>query len=465
MSHSGIQRAVLFKLFNYREKALLNLLLPIFTLQFLYQLKGFIDLVMVSHIGHEAIIAVGLCVILFGFITTIMTLVNIGLKNYIAYYCGCQDCGCVSSVVLSSFLMTLVLIAGFITGFELFFKQLMIDQLSPDPMVTAYMEEYLSVGIYLIAGLSLVELIYHIFLGLRKNRWLLYNGLFVTVLNIALNYVLINGFYSIPAFGVKGAALGTLISFAASICIMTYILFTNRFTRQQIPVHLAKVDLYLCRQIIHMGLATISDTLSRYAIAFIILAMIMSYGLTTATAYNIGKEVEMFLYIILYVFCVPVHSVIARNIGAGKMEFAKQHLSALWSLSEKCLILGIVLLLLFMWPITSLFTPDTDVRIETCIFILFLIPALYFAIRNLLYASLLKVISQNSLVIRLNLLSKWGFRFVPAMALYHLGFSVYWLYGIIALENLVRYFMLQYYWNKYGFMKIGSASAKFVSTR
>jgi putative MATE family efflux protein len=56
----------------------------------------------------------------------------------------------------------------------------------------------------------------------------LYLGLFITVLNAALNVILIRGFGPIPAFGTKGAAIGTVIATGVAAIIGLFLLFSHR---------------------------------------------------------------------------------------------------------------------------------------------------------------------------------------------------------------------------------------------
>ena len=53
-------------------------------------------------------------------------------------------------------------------------------------------------------------------------------GIVLTVLNLALNVVLIRGLGPIPAFGTRGAAMGTVIANAAVALAAFYLLFADR---------------------------------------------------------------------------------------------------------------------------------------------------------------------------------------------------------------------------------------------
>ncbi len=90
--------------------------------------------------------------------------------------------------------------------------------------------------------------------GLSHTRPAMYATLIGNLINVALNYVLIFGFWNFPKMGVEGAAIGSLVSrFFMLAFLSLYVRFNHRFKLYASNISIKSPDTTLFRKIIKLG--------------------------------------------------------------------------------------------------------------------------------------------------------------------------------------------------------------------
>jgi MATE family multidrug resistance protein len=90
--------------------------------------------------------------------------------------------------------------------------------------------------------------------GLSHTRPAMYATLLGNIINVALNYVLIFGYWNFPKMGVEGAAIGSLVSrFFMLAFLSLYVRFNHRFKLYVSNISFKSPDATLFRKIIKLG--------------------------------------------------------------------------------------------------------------------------------------------------------------------------------------------------------------------
>ncbi|MCG6186225.1 MATE family efflux transporter [Maribellus maritimus] len=177
------------------------------------------------------------------------------------------------------------------------------------------------------------------------------------VVNIILDPMLIFGFGPIPAMGIKGAALATVIGRSVGLVFILFVLIrrenllTVRFGRIKEILETWKNVLYIA------GPAAIGMLITPVSIGFIT-KIIAGFGKEAVAAFGVASRVEMFALMVI----VSLGSVLIIFIGQNisKNQFARIFHSLNYSMKFSMLwgMLVFVLFIVLGKPIASVFTDD-----------------------------------------------------------------------------------------------------------
>lgn len=166
-----------------------------------------------------------------------------------------------------------------------------------------------------------------------------------SLLNIALDPILIFGFGPIPAMGLNGAAMAALIARAAILVGSLYFL-RRRFNMVSLnrphPAELKKS----WADILHVGIpAAATNAIVPIATA-IITAMIAGYGVNAVAGFGVASRIESLMLVLYYALSAIIGPFVGQNLSAGKEARILQalRLCAVFCLGSGLLIAGLLAL-------------------------------------------------------------------------------------------------------------------------
>ncbi len=193
---------------------------PIMLQNILLSAAGFFDTIMVGSI-YRGVSAVGVAQQYVSIMTTVMFGVNAGMSLYLAQFYGAEDRkGMAKSFALMLWLNLGLTLFFTITGF--FFADAIIGFYNTDPEIIRLGGEYLR---WVSLGFAFQSLAFAFSLAYRavqKTQIPLLTAIISQFVNVAFNYILIFGMGPIPALGVAGAAIATVISQIVSSIIYVW---------------------------------------------------------------------------------------------------------------------------------------------------------------------------------------------------------------------------------------------------
>ena len=147
--------------------------------------------------------------------------------------------------------------------------------------------------------------------------------IFSFFLNIILNPILIFGFMFIPAFGVKGIGIATIISQTISLFIVFYKVMKNQRVKEMTKEFFLIKYIYL-KDIFFQSMP-ISVAICGYSIASaIIFTYVGSSGEEAAAGYGAATRIEQVVLLPVLGINTAIISIIAQNYGAGNYLRIKQ---------------------------------------------------------------------------------------------------------------------------------------------
>jgi len=176
-------------------------------------LQGIIDHALVGHfVGFTANAAIGVSWQIFLVVIVFISSLFTGMGVLVARFAGANNHEMVDRTVYQAFLTAFILSVGILAPLGYLLSPSLLELVNATPEVRAEALPFLRIMFLFSIGMLMFFMLGGALRAAGDARTGLYLGVAMTVLNISLNIVLIRGAGPIPAFGTKGAAMGTVIA-------------------------------------------------------------------------------------------------------------------------------------------------------------------------------------------------------------------------------------------------------------
>ena len=174
-------------------------------------LQGIVDHVLVGHlVGFRANAAIGvswqIILVVIIFISSLFT----GMSVLVARFAGAGDRDKVDRTVYQAFITALVMSLGIMAPIGYAASPWLLDLVNAAPAVKAEALPFLRIMFVFSTGMLVFYMLSGALRSAGDARTPMVLGIALTVLNLALNIVLISGWGPIPSFGTAGSAMGTV---------------------------------------------------------------------------------------------------------------------------------------------------------------------------------------------------------------------------------------------------------------
>jgi putative MATE family efflux protein len=192
-------------------------------------LQGMVDHTLVGHyVGYTGNAAIGVSWQIFLVVITFMASLYTGTSVLVARYAGAGDADRVNRTVYQAFLTSLLLAVFVLAPIGYFFAPGLLDIVHAAPEVKHEALPFLRIMFVFSVGLLIFFMLGGAFRAAGDARTPMVLGVVLTILNAGFNIVLIRGLGPIPAFGTRGAAIGTVTASAIVGIIGLGLLFSGR---------------------------------------------------------------------------------------------------------------------------------------------------------------------------------------------------------------------------------------------
>jgi len=176
-------------------------------------LQGMVDHALVGNlVGFKANAAIGVSWQIFLVVIVFISSLFTGMSVLVARFAGAGDEEKVNRTVYQAFLTAIFLALGVLAPIGYFLSPSLLNLVNAAPDVKAEALPFLRIMFVFSLGMMIFFMLGGALRSAGDARTPMLLGLTMTVLNIALNVMLIRGLGPIPSFGTKGAAMGTCIA-------------------------------------------------------------------------------------------------------------------------------------------------------------------------------------------------------------------------------------------------------------
>ncbi|MCI3926986.1 MATE family efflux transporter [Paenibacillus sp. TRM 82003] len=329
---------------------------PLWVEMFLMLLMGSSDTWMLSGVSDEAVAAAALANQYIMLALLVLRVVTVGTQVVLSQSLGAQQWETCRRVAASSLAINF-LVGCFLSVLLAAFHRPLLRALHTDPALMADASAYLSlVGGFLFvqAMVNGVSGILKVYGYAKETMWV---SVGMNVVNVLGNGLLIFGWTAVPAMGVTGAALATVISRIAAFLLLLYVL--GKLTGLRLsPREWFYVPVGDAKRMASIGGTAALETMTYHAAQTVFLGWISMMGPESLAARQYVVILSSFVLTFGSAMSAANAIVVGKLAGAGNGEGAYHQtmLSVRWSF-----LVGLVLnlaALTFGRPLLGLFTSD-----------------------------------------------------------------------------------------------------------
>jgi putative MATE family efflux protein len=176
-------------------------------------MQGMVDHILVGHyVGYTGNAAIGVSWQIFLVVIVFISSLFTGMSVLVARFVGAGDEEKVNRTVYQAFLTAIGLSLGILAPVGYLLTPWLLDLINAAPEVQKEAIPFLRIMFVCSGGMMIFFMLGGALRSAGDARTPLRIGAAMTLLNIALNVILIRGLGPVPAFGTKGSAMGTAIA-------------------------------------------------------------------------------------------------------------------------------------------------------------------------------------------------------------------------------------------------------------
>ncbi|WP_233520590.1 MATE family efflux transporter [Flocculibacter collagenilyticus] len=179
-------------------------------------------------------------------------------------------------------------------------------------------------------------------------------------MNAILDPILIFGFGPVPAMGIQGAAIASVIAWTIGFCIIIYILAVKKELIHKLPPR-PRVFAPIAAKIMKIGMPAAGANMLTPAAMAILTAIIATYGKEAVAAFGVGSRIESLASLVVLALSMTLPPFISQNFGAGKMERVEQAYKKTLKFVLAWQLVVYILLVTLAGVIANIFTDDPNV--------------------------------------------------------------------------------------------------------
>ena len=307
-------------------KKALSVAWPAMAESFFVTLAGMIDTMMVSALGSYAVAAVGLTAQPKFIGLTLFFGINVALSALVARRKGEERRDNANEILLTALALTLALCAVITVIFVAFAPQFMTLAGSNADTHDAAVEYFrIIMGGMVFNVLTMV--INSAQRGSGNTRLSMTTNLVSSAVNILFNYLLIEGHWGFPAWGIRGAAIATVLGTVVSAVMAVGSLFrrTSYVRVQEIIRRRLKCTMESARSIWRLAYNTSLENIAM-RVGFLATALLAArLGTGEFAAHNVGMNLLGLGFSFADGMQVAAVALAGQALGAGKKEEAREY--------------------------------------------------------------------------------------------------------------------------------------------
>jgi putative MATE family efflux protein len=289
-------------------------------------MQGVIDHALVGNfVGFTGNAAIGVSWQIFLIVIVFISSIFTGMSVLVARFAGQGDHEKVDRVVYQAFLVAIGMSLGILAPLGYFISPWLLSLVNAAPAVQAEALPFLRIMFVFSSGMLIFFMLGGALRSAGDARTPMVLGITTTILNVVLNVILIRGLGPVPAFGTKGAAMGTTIAFGSVGIYALYRLMAGGWVVSFPRHHGYRPDWDVIKSLFRFGLPTGIQGIAMNVGGVLLLGFIgaTTHGAEAQATYAVGyTELFSFITWTSQGLLGAAATIAGQNLGAGRPERA-----------------------------------------------------------------------------------------------------------------------------------------------
>lgn len=299
-------------------RLVINMSLPLMISLLVQSLYNIVDSVFVAKLGEEALTATSLAFPVQLLMIAVAVGTSVGINALLSHSIGAKEYEMTANTAVTGVLLSLIGTVVFIL-LGIFCSGWFVKMFTDDEVIGNYCRQYLFICMLFCAGT---------FVGTMFQRFLQSVGdtldSMVTLIagaltNLILDPILIFGLFGLPALGVRGAAIATVIGQWVA-AVLAIILNTVRNPLVKVKLHGYRLNPQVLMQIYKVGLPTIVTQALGSVMVTAVNAILIDFSSTAVAFFGVYYKLQSFLFMPMNGLGQAAIPIVGYNFGAKKKE-------------------------------------------------------------------------------------------------------------------------------------------------
>lgn len=335
------------------HKLLINMSVPMMLSMLVMALYNIIDSIFVSQINENALTALSLAFPIQNFMIAIANGIGVGINSLLSRSLGEKDYKKVNASATNGIFISFVCTILFTVCGVLFAKPYMLSQTN-DPQIIQYGTQYLQIVSLFSIGVFMEITFERIIQSAGNTVYSMITQITGAIINIILDPIMIFGYFGVPAMGIVGAALATVIGQIGAAILS---IFFNLKKNPEVHITFKKFrpSYRIIKRIFSVGAPSFLMQSIGSVLTFILNRILIQFSTTAVSVYGVYFKLQSFIFMPVFGINSGMIPIIAYNYGARNKKRIMDTMKYSILAAIAIMLLGLTVFQLFPAQLLALF--------------------------------------------------------------------------------------------------------------
>lgn len=327
------------------NKLLLSMSVPMMVSMLVQALYNIVDSIFVARISEDALSAVSLAYPVQTFMIALLGGTSVGMNALLSRSLGEKDQEKVNQVASNTIFVATVIYAIFLI-MGLFLTRPFFASQTDNADIVQYGVDYLTIVLCCSMGMCAQFIFEKMLQSTGKTVCTMITQMTGAVINLILDPIFIFGYFGVPAMGVKGAAIATVIG---QIVAGIFALIMNIRMNHEVKIRMKgfRPNGHIIAQIYKIGVPSIVMQSIGSVMVYGMNQILMAFSSTATAVFGVYFKLQSFVFMPLFGVNNGMVPIVAFNYGARKKERLLKTFKLGVMYAEGIMLIGIIIFWVF----------------------------------------------------------------------------------------------------------------------